>query len=134
MADELKFTSNPKVDKDSLSESTIDLIRGAYAPPGGDAYWATLEQKIMARVASAEPVDTPWYSVLAPWARPALIAAVAIFALTGIVNYEVVNTDSQVAYDSVLESAPVGVGTTSEDLISLERGTEGAALSYYLSH
>jgi hypothetical protein len=134
MADELKFTTNPKADRDALDQSTVDLMRGSYAPPGGDAYWAGLEQKIMARVASAEPGETPWYSVLAPWARPALIAAVAIFAVAGIFNYEMVSTDSQVAYDSVIESAPVGIGTTSDDLISIERGTEGAALSYYLSH
>ena len=76
----------------------------------------------------------PWYSVLAPWARPALLVATAIFAFAGIVNYEMVDTDSQVAYDSVIESATAGVGRTSEELLSIERGTEGAALSYYLSH
>ena len=134
MSDELKFTNNPRGDRDSLDESLVNLIRDAYAPPGGDTYWAGLEQRIMARVASTEPSETPWYSVLAPWARPALVAAAAIFAVAGFVNYEMVSTDSQVAYDSVIEAAPLGTGTTSDEIISIERGTEGAALSYYLSH
>jgi hypothetical protein len=134
MADELKFTTNPKRDRDALDESLVGLVRDAYSPPGGDDYWAGLEQRIMARVSSGEVAEAGWYSVLAPWARPALIAATAIFALAGIVNYELVNSDSQVAYDSVIESATAGVATTSEELISIERGTEGAALSYYLSH
>jgi hypothetical protein len=134
MADELKFTGNPKADRDSLDESLVSAIRNAYTPPEGGAYWAGLEQRIMARVATSERTDSGWYGVLAPWARPALIAASAIFAIAGVVNFEMGNSDSQVAYDSVIESATAGVGTTSEELISVERGTEGAALSYYLSH
>lgn len=133
MADELKFTGNPKADRDSLDESVVLGVRNAYTPPGGDAYWAGLEQRIMARVATTERNDSGWYGVLAPWARPALIAAVAILAVAGIVNQQI-DSDSQVAYDSVIESATGGVGATSEELISVERGTEGAALSYYLSH
>lgn len=134
MADELKFTGNPKADRDSLDESLVLGVRNAYAPPGGDAYWAGLEQRIMARVATTERTESGWYGVLAPWARPALIAAAAIFAVAGVVNQQMGDSDSQVAYDSVIESATAGVGTTSEELISVERGTEGAALSYFLSH
>ena len=134
MADELKFTNNPKGDRDALDESLVGLIRDAYAPPGGEAYWSGLEQRIMARVSSGTPGETPWYSVLAPWARPALVAAAAIFAVASLVNMEIGNADSQVAYDSVIESATAGVSTTSEEIISIERGTDGATLSYYLSH
>jgi hypothetical protein len=134
MADELKFTNNPKADRDSLDESLVAPIRDLYSPPGGDAYWAGLEQKIMARVSSTEVGDAAWWSVLAPWARPALVAAAAVFAVASVVNYEMVNSDSQVAYDSVIENPTGSVGATSDELISLERGTEGAALTYYLSH
>lgn len=134
MADELKFTSNPKADRDSLDESLVQAIRSAYTPAEGEAYWPGLEQRIMARVAASKRNDSGWYDVLAPWARPALIAAAAIFAVAGVVNMQMGDTDSPLAYDSVIESATAGVGATSEELISVERGTEGAALSYYLSH
>ena len=134
MADELKFTGNPKADRDALDASMVELIRDAYAPPGGDTYWAGLEQRIMARVAKGERLETSWSSALAPWARPALIAAAAIFAVAGIVNMELVEAESQLAYDSVIDSATAGVGTTSAELISIERGADGAAISYFLSH
>ena len=135
MADELKFPTNGvRRDADSLDESLSALIRDAYAPPGGEAYWPGLEQRIMARVASESQVETGWWSVLAPWARPALIAAAALFAIAGVIGQQLTESDEQVAYDSVVQSVTPDVLTTSEELISVERGTDGATLSYFLSH
>ena len=98
MTDELKFPGNAGRDRDSLDESIMNLVRDAYAPPGGDAYWAGLESRIMARVASEGSGDSP------------------------------------LAYDSVLQSVTPDVVATSEELISVGRGTDGATLSYFLSH
>ena len=135
MSDDLKFPVNGvKPDRDSLDEPLLGLIRDAYAPPGGDSYWPGLEQRIMARIVSHSEVDAPWWSVLAPWARPALVAAAAIFALAGVINQQFVESDLQLAYDSVLQSVTPEVVTTSEEIISVERGTEGATISYFLSH
>jgi len=132
MTDELKFPANG--DRDSLDESFRSLIRDAYAPPGGDDYWTGLESRIMSRVASRAPGETAWWNVLAPWARPALVAAAAIFALAGVINEQLVDSDEQVAYDSVVQSVTPDVLKTSEELTSLERGADGATLSYFLSH
>ena len=135
MADELKFPTNGvSRDADSLGESLSALIRDAYAPPGGEAYWPGLEQRIMARVASESQVETGWWSVLAPWGRPALIAAAAIFAIAGVINQQLVDTDNQLAYESAFQSSTPDVVSTSEEIMSLERGTDGATLSYFLSH
>lgn len=135
MADELKFPTNgERPDRDSLDDSLKALIRDAYAPPDGDAYWTGLEQRIMARVASETPGDSSWWSVLAPWGRPALIAATAIFAIAGVVNQQFVDSDEQLAYDSVLESSTPDVVSTSEEIMSVERGADGATISYFLSH
>jgi hypothetical protein len=134
MTDELKFPGNAGRDRDSLDESIVNLVRDAYAPPGGDAYWAGLESRIMARVASEGAGDSRWWNVLAPWARPALVAAAAIFALAGLINQNLTESDSPLAYDSVLQSVTPDVVATSEELISVGRGTDGATLSYFLSH
>ena len=135
MADELKFPTNGvKRDADSLDESLSALIRDVYAPPGGEAYWPGLEQRIMARVASESQSENGWWSVLAPWGRPALIAATAIFAIAGLINQQLVDSDEQLAYDSAFQSSTPDVVSTSEEIMSLERGTDGAALSYFLSH
>ena len=135
MADELKFPTNGvKPDRDALDESLTGLIRAAYLPPDGDAYWAGLEQRIMARVSSSESSDSGWWSELARYARPALVAAAAIFALAGVINQQLFETESQLAYDSVLQSATPDVVSTSEEIMSVERGTDGATLSYFLSN
>ena len=133
MADELKFPGSG-TDRGTLDESVLSLIRESYSPPAGDEYWAGLESRIMSRVASPLASDTPWWSVLAPWARPALIAAVALFALAGAIDRQLAETDEQVAYDSVVQSVTPDVLATSEELISVERGADGATLSYFLSH
>jgi hypothetical protein len=72
--------------------------------------------------------------VLAPWARPALAAAAAIFAIAGLVNQQLGEVDDQVAYDSVVQSVTPDVLATSEELMSVQRGADGATLSYFLSH
>lgn len=135
MADELKFPTNgEKPDRDSLDESLKGLIRVAYSPPDDDAYWTGLEQRIMARVASVTSDDTAWWSVLAPWGRPALIAAAAIFAVAGVINQQIVASDDQVAYESAFQSSTPDVVSTSEEIMSVERGADGATISYFLSH
>jgi hypothetical protein len=88
----------------------------------------------MARIASESSGDSRWWNVLAPWARPALVAAAAIFALAGLINQNLADSDSPLAYDSVLQSVTPDVVATSEELISVGRGTDGATLSYFLSH
>ena len=135
MTDELKFPANgAKPDRDSLDDSLVSAIRDVYSPQGGDAYWAGLEQRIMARVASQSESEGSWWGVLAPWARPALIAAAAVFAIAGVINRELVDTDDQLSYESAFQSSTPSVVSTSEEIMSVERGADGAALSYYLSH
>lgn len=134
MGEELKFPGGAsRRDEGSLDDSVVELIRDAYSPPGDEAYWAALENRIMARVSSADR-EVPWWNVLAPWAKPALIAAAAIFALAGLVNQQLVESDSQFAYDSVLQSSTPEVVSNAEELISVERGVDGATISYFLSH
>jgi hypothetical protein len=135
MADELKFPRNgERPDRDSLDESLVSLIRDVYAPPSGDEYWTGLESRIMSRVNSHVAADTPWWNVLAPWARPALVAAAALFALAGAIDRQLTESDDQATYDSLVQSVTPDVLATSEELISVQRGTDGATLSYFLSH
>lgn len=135
MADELKFPDrDTRADSASVGEPLAALIREAYEPPDGDAYWSGLEQRIMARVSAASAGETLWWNVLAPWARPALIAAAAIFAVAGLINQKLVESDSQMAYESVIQATTPDVVSASEEMISVERGADGATLSYFLSH
>lgn len=139
MTDELKFPdASERKDRDSLGEPLVSLIRDAYSPPvkaaDADAYWSGLEQRIMTQVSAGG--EGRWWTVLAPWARTGLIAAGAVFVLAGVINQQLGATESQFAYDSVVEATTPEVLSTSEELMTIQNGPDddGAAVSYFLSH
>ena len=137
MTDELRFPgpSGP-ADRDSLDEQLTGLVRDAYLPPGEHtAYWAGLEQRIMARVKSAGTEDTRWWSVLAPWAQAGLIAATAIAALTSVINQRLSASDSQYAYESVVQTSTTEVDAAADLLAAPDRASgSDATFDYVLSH
>ena len=106
MSDELKFPGQGASDRDSLGEPLTGLVRDAYLPASpaeSETYWNGLEQQIMARVRS-EGADSGWWSVLAPWAQAGLVAATAIFALASVINHRISESESQYAYESVVQT------------------------------
>lgn len=137
MSDELKFRGPGTADRDSLGEPLTGLVRDAYlpaSPAGSDAYWAGLEQRIMARV-RAEGSELGWWSVLAPWAKAGLIAATAIFALTSIINRRISESESQYAYDVVVPvSAPTSALSDALGAGADRSAGTDATLDYVLSH
>ena len=139
MADELKFPdASERRDRDSIGEPLVSLIRDAYSPPvsaaDSDMYWSELEKRIMAQVSGGD--SGRWWTVLAPWARTGLIAAAAVFVLAGVINQQLGATESQFAYDSVVEETTPEVLSTSQELMTIQTGPDddGAAVSYFLSH
>ena len=137
MSDELKFPGSGGADRDSLGEPLTTLVRDAYlpgSPADAEAYWGGLEQRIMARVRT-EGNDSGWWSVLAPWAQAGLIAATAIFALTSVINQRLSDSESQYAYESVVQT-PTPDADASESLFSASDRTSGrdATVEYVLSH
>jgi hypothetical protein len=146
MADELKFPDPSEQrgarDKDALGERTTRAIRSAYRPPvamgdAENAYWNTLERRIMARVASAgrAPTDQGWLSVLGGWAQIGLVAAAAIFAVAGVVSDRFGDTEEQVAYESVVHSSPEVFSAPAQIITASDKsGQRDAALQYVLSY
>lgn len=145
MSNDLRFPSpddkNSARDRDALEESLVQVIRAAYAPPVQRDYWRGLEQRIMARVASAgtpgfgDPADG-WWLVLGGWARAGLVAAAAVFVFASVVNSRLGESDAQVAYESAWQaSSPEGISPTAA-LLAARNGTAGrdAALGYVLSY
>lgn len=137
MTDELRFPGpTGPANRDSLGEPLTGLVRDAYLPPqDSDPYWAGLEQRIMARVKTAGAEDSRWWSVLAPWAQAGLIAAMAIAALSNVINQRLSESDSQYAYESVIQT-PTPDADASEALLSTtdRAASRDAALEYVLSH
>jgi hypothetical protein len=96
-----------RFDDDRLPDDVVGAVRGILAPPGGDAYWAGLESRIMAGIRGAGAMDERWWSVLDRWTRPALVAAAALVILAGAAMLRNNQEERLVAYSNI--SAP---GTT----------------------
>lgn len=138
MSDDLKFPArSTAADSDSLGEQLTSLVREAYLPSQpaeSESYWAGLEQRIMARVRD-DGADSGWWAVLAPWARAGLVAATAIFAVMSVINQRISDSESQYAYESVVQT-PTPDADASESLFSASDKTSGrdATVEYVLSH
>jgi hypothetical protein len=136
MSDELKFPgASGMPDRDSLSEPLRQLVRDAYAPPTNtEAYWAGLEQRIMAGIKSPRAAETRWWTVLAPWAQAGLIAAAAIFAVTSVINRRISDSETQTAYETALQSPTPEIDASAALLASDKSSARDATLDYVLSH
>ena len=146
MTDELKFPEpferRAPRDADGLDERTARAIHEAYLPPVArgeteSAYWSGLEQRIMARVSGADPArrEQGYWSVLNGWSQIGLVAAAALFAVGGLVSHQLGEPEEQVAYDSMVTSAPEGISAPAAFLTASDGSTQrDAALQYILSY
>ncbi|GAC1477107.1 MAG: hypothetical protein NVS1B4_19210 [Gemmatimonadaceae bacterium] len=107
------------------------LLRDWYAPPG-DAYWGTLEEKILATIAAAHREERAWALSLEPWVRVGLAAAGIAIAAASLVLLETRGTDAHAVYEAVIvtpQSYAAAVATAGAGA----RGRE-ATLEYVISH
>lgn len=102
-----------------LPAPVIEGVRTAYAPPADEAYWASLESRIMARIADA--ATARWWVVLGTWARGGIVAAAAVLvaAIVGLLMLHARDQELRTAYESatrapVAESIAVPSGALSE--------------------
>lgn len=96
MSDELRLN-------DPLPEPVLEAGRELYAPPAGEAYWASLEARIMARVADA--ASGRWWVVVGSWARSslAIAAAALVAAVVGALLLHARNQEIRTAYESATQ-------------------------------
>jgi anti-sigma-K factor RskA len=146
MTDQLKFPDPlerrvPR-DADALDERIARAIHEAYLPPvargaAENSYWSGLEQRIMAQVAGADPIqrEQGYWSVLNGWAEIGLVAAAALFAVGGLVTQQLSEPDEQVAYESVQPSTPEAISAPAILMMASDRSSQqDAALQYVLSY
>lgn len=102
-----------------LPNRVIATVRDMYAPPGGDAYWSTLESRIMARI--GDSAAGRWWMVVGSWARGGLVAAAAIIVATvvGALLIQAHDQELRTAYESatqpsITQQVAVPAGALSE--------------------
>jgi len=81
------------------------LLRDVYAPPAAGAYWNSLETRIMAYVRSHRSAVIPvnWWSDLATWAGPGMVAAALLFVAAGAIWSRQKDEDLRTTYEAVTE-------------------------------
>jgi hypothetical protein len=119
---------------DPLPDHVITEARALYTPPGGDGYWATLESRIMARVANVASIG--WWQVLGHWARGGLVAAVAILAIVGMLWTRSTPEELRIAYEAVVRPVPADSLLVPSEVLNEHYGssTRGAAFLDALSY
>lgn len=110
----------PRIGPHGRDDDLTRALRTLYAAPGGDAYWAALTSRIMARI-SGDAAAELWWQPLARWARVGLIAAaVALIAARLAVSHDDTAREIPIAYDGVLETP---------QNVSLQLATDGSTRS-----
>lgn len=61
--------------------SDTALLVSEYAAPSDDSYWAGLEQRVMSRLRENTPVA--WWAVFSEWRQAGLVAAAAVILVAG---------------------------------------------------
>lgn len=97
MSDELRLN-------DPLPEPVLEAGRALYAAPRGEAYWASLESRIMARV--ADSASGRWWMIVSGWARSSLAVAAAavVAAIVGVLLLHARNQELRTAYEGATQS------------------------------
>ena len=100
-------------------------LRALYAAPSDDAYWTTLEHRVMAALDGEES----WYTVSERWLRAGLVAAAAVVLIAGGLFLRAqLRMERTMAYENVVEveglnSALAQREPLSDDQVTLRRLT-----------
>lgn len=104
----------PRIGPEGRDDELTRALRVMHVPPGGEAFWALLERRILARVASSE--DDQWWRQLSRWRRRLALAGAAA-ALVAALAARYSNHERSVAAYREIESsrvAPVQVASETE--------------------
>lgn len=108
-------------------------LRAALAPPGGDAYWDSLEARILARLGAPVAELGPW-AVLATWMRPAIVAAAAAVLFAGGALLQARRADARDAYQALVAPAVAAITPAEAALRPALQEERETTLQFLISH
>jgi len=79
-------------------------LREMYQPPTGDAYWAGLEARVLARAGLDGAATPAWWQVIGGWSRLGLAAAAVVALLAGAAAIRERQAQLRDQYEMVLEA------------------------------
>jgi len=105
---------------DEGDQRVTDGLRQLYAAPATEAYWRSLEARILTRL--TEPPTVQWWDELDRWMRPALVAAAIMLLASGVAMFRAYEAEREVAYEAMLTPTSLPVETAVRPMM---RGPEG---------
>ncbi|HEY2896421.1 MAG TPA: hypothetical protein VGJ12_04725 [Gemmatimonadaceae bacterium] len=106
------MTMEPRIGPDGRDDELTRALRAAYAPPGGEAFWESLERRILARVSTTD--EDIWWRQLSRWRRGLAVASAAAIIMAGLVAQRSNRERSIAAYREIESSRVVPVQVASE--------------------
>jgi hypothetical protein len=119
---------------DGSDDPVRAMLREAYAPPSDPAYWAELEQRVMARVRQGGDATLEWWQLLGRWSRAGAVAAgVAAVAAAGAL-FQLRAANARAAYEAVVETTPALPLTAVARTATTPADGREATLRYVITH
>lgn len=78
-------------------------LQAHLAPPGDDAYWESLEQRIMGRVRGEATRE--WWSWFPGWVRLGVAAAAAAILFAGVASWQTRAAQERMAYREIFDAS-----------------------------
>lgn len=125
---------------DELNKTLVAEMRSIYAPPGENAYWHSLERRIIAQVGDQRRTggrEASLWSVLAQWAGPGLAAAALVLAAATALWSRLDQTEMESTYEGFTQPMIADAMPASAQLLDIPRDGSSqreATLTYVLSH
>ena len=104
----------PRIGPEGRDDELTRALRVLQAPPGGEAFWESLERRILARVMVTE--DDLWWRQLARWRRGLALAGAAAIIVAAMAARHSNQLRSLHAYNELegTRVAPVQVASETE--------------------
>jgi len=100
------MTDYLKLHSDGGDDDVTGRLRELYAAPPEDAYWRSLEARILSRLGEAGARSFAWWDELDRWMRPMLVAAAVVLLGAGVALFRARQVEQEMTYDAMLTPAP----------------------------
>src|SRR5213593_1295211 len=117
------MTDYLKLHTDRGDDDITRGLRELYAAPGGEAYWRSLEARILSRLTDAASHSIGWWDELDRWMRPALVAAAVVLLASGVALVRAHQVQQETTYEAMLTPTSLPVETAVRPVLQEPRET-----------
>lgn len=115
------MTDYLKLEGDGADDEVARGLRALYAAPADEAYWRSLEARILSRLTETVTPAIGWWDELDRWMRPALVAAALVLLATGVAVLRSYQLRQETVYEAMLTPTALPVETAVRPMLQEQR-------------